>query len=45
MEYPDTPPDWEYREQLEQIRKTEGNQKLWDMLHQADPDYARELEV
>lgn len=43
MEYPDTPPDWAYRESLEKIRNEEGNQKLWDMLYEVDPEYASEL--
>jgi tRNA A37 N6-isopentenylltransferase MiaA len=45
MEYPETPPDWEYRDKLEEIRQKDGNQKLWDMLYAVDPDYANELEV
>ena len=45
MEYPDTPPDWEYREALERIRIHEGNQILWNMLEVVDPDYAHELNV
>lgn len=43
MDYPDTPPDWEYRDMLEMIRKNEGDEKLWNMLHEVDPDYADEL--
>lgn len=45
MEYPDTPPDWEYRNELENIRLTEGNQVLWNMLYAVDPAYAVELSV
>ena len=45
MEYPDTPPDWEYREALERIRIHEGNQILWNMLEVVDPTYAQELDV
>jgi tRNA dimethylallyltransferase len=45
MEYPDTPPDWEYRNELENIRLTEGNEVLWNMLHAVDPEYAEELSV
>lgn len=37
MEYPDTPPDWIYRAELESIRQQSGNQALWDMLHAVDP--------
>ena len=45
MPYPDTPPDWEYRESLEKIRQEQWNQELWDMLNAVDPEYARTLEV
>lgn len=45
MAYPDTKPDWEYREKLEQIRLEEGNEVLWKMLETVDPEYAHELEV
>lgn len=45
MAYPETPPDWDYRDNLEEIRQKEWNQKLWDMLYAVDPDYANELEV
>ena len=45
MEYPDTKPDWAYRENLEQIRLTKGNEALWNMLETVDPEYAHELEV
>ena len=37
---PETAPDWEYRAELEKIRETEWEQKLWDMLFAIDPDYA-----
>lgn len=43
MEYPDTPPDWGYREELENIRQKKGNIELWNMLHEIDPEYALEL--
>lgn len=43
MEYPDTPPDWAYREHLEMIRREEGNLALWNMLFEVDPTYAQEL--
>lgn len=43
MDYPDTPPDWEYRNMLEEIRKNEGNEVLWKMLAEVDPTYADEL--
>ncbi len=45
MDYPDTPPDWEYRAELEAIRTKYWDQRLWDMLYQVDPTYASELEV
>ncbi|NRH20902.1 tRNA (adenosine(37)-N6)-dimethylallyltransferase MiaA [Candidatus Gracilibacteria bacterium] len=45
MAYPDTPPNWEYREELETIRIEKGNQELWNMLERVDPEYARTLEV
>lgn len=45
MAYPDTKPDWEYREKLEKIRLEEGNEVLWKMLESVDPEYAHELEV
>jgi tRNA dimethylallyltransferase len=45
MAFPENPPDWEYREELEKIRQNEWNEKLWQMLHEVDPEYARELEV
>lgn len=38
-------PDWEYRAELEKIRETEWEQKLWDMLAAIDPDYAAELDA
>ena len=45
MAYPDTPPDWEYREELETIRTQWGNDVLWKMLESVDPEYAHELEI
>jgi tRNA dimethylallyltransferase len=45
MGYPDTPPDWDYRDELEQIRLTRWNQELWNMLAMVDPEYASTLEV
>ena len=45
MAYPDTPPNWEYREELEKIRTAWGNEVLWKMLEDIDPEYAHELEV
>ena len=45
MEYPDTPPNWGYREELEKIRIEKWNQELWNMLNQVDPNYANTLEV
>lgn len=38
-------PDWEYRAELETIRETEWEQKLWDMLAAIDPGYAAELDA
>jgi len=38
-------PDWEYRAELEKIRETLGEQKLWEMLHEIDPDYASQLDA
>jgi tRNA dimethylallyltransferase len=43
MDYPDTPPDWSYREELEEIRKNKGNKVIWNMLAEVDPEYASEL--
>ena len=45
MAYPDTPPDWWYRTELENIRQEKWNQELWNMLEEIDPEYAHELEV
>ena len=45
MGYPDTPPNWEYRSELETIRQEKWNQELWNMLERVDPEYAHELEV
>lgn len=45
MGYPDTPPDWEYRSELETIRQEKWNKELWNMLESVDPEYAHELEV
>jgi len=45
MGYPDTPPDWEYRDELEVIRLEKWNQALWNMLESVDPVYAHTLEV
>ncbi len=38
-------PDWGYRAELEKIRETEWEQKLWEMLAAIDPDYAAELDA
>lgn len=43
MEYPDNPPDWDYRQELENIRAEKWNEYLWQMLHDVDPLYADEL--
>ncbi len=45
MGYPDTPPDWEYRQELELLRQQKWNQELWNMLEKVDPGYAHELEA
>ena len=45
MDYPDTPPDWIYRDAMEVLRQKEWNEYLWNMLHAIDPDYANELEI
>ena len=45
MGYPDTPPDWDYRSELEDIRLAKWNQALWNMLESIDPEYAHTLEV
>lgn len=45
MGYPDTPPDWEYRKELEATRQEKWNQEIWNMLEKIDPGYAHELEV
>ncbi len=45
MGYPDTPPDWEYRAELEDIRVAKWNQELWNMLESVDPAYAHALEI
>ena len=44
MGYPDTPPNWEYRAGLEDIRVAEWNQELWNMLEIIDPEYAHALD-
>ena len=43
MDYPDTPPDWAYRDELERIRQDDWDIALWNMLDRVDPEYAREL--
>lgn len=45
MALPDVEPDWKYREELEIIRKKDGDIALWNMLDAIDPEYARELSV
>jgi tRNA dimethylallyltransferase len=45
MGYPDTPPDWDYRDELEQIRLSKWDQELWNMLDRVDHLYAATLEV
>lgn len=43
MAFPENPPDWKYREELENMRKDKGDKFLWDMLFEVDPEYAKEL--
>lgn len=45
MAYPDTQPNWEYRKELEAIRTQWGNEVLWKMLEDIDPEYAHALAV
>lgn len=45
MAYPDTPPNWEYRAELETIRIEKWNHELWNMLEQIDSEYAHTLEI
>lgn len=44
MAYPDTPPDWDYRAELETIRLTIWTKELWNMLERVDPEYAHTLD-
>lgn len=41
---PEVKADWEYREELEAFREKEGNEALWQKLHDVDPEYASELD-
>ncbi|GAB0174264.1 MAG: tRNA (adenosine(37)-N6)-dimethylallyltransferase MiaA [Candidatus Altimarinota bacterium] len=43
MAFPENPPDWKYRNELEAIRQEKGNEFLWNMLFEVDPEYAKEL--
>ena len=45
MGYPDTPPDWDYRAELEDIRVAKWNQAIWNMLESIDLEYAHTLDV
>lgn len=45
MDYPDTPPDWIYRKELEDLREQYGDHHLWDMLSEVDPEYANTLDI
>lgn len=38
--YPTTEPDWALRDELETLREKSGNEALWQMLHDIDPEYA-----
>jgi tRNA dimethylallyltransferase len=41
---PEVPADWSYRDELEVFREKEGNEALWQKLHEVDPSYAAELD-
>jgi tRNA dimethylallyltransferase len=41
--YPKTEPDWTLRDELETYRDKNGNEALWNMLHDTDPEYADTL--
>ncbi len=41
--YPTTEPDWTLRDELETYREKNGNEALWNMLHDIDPEYADTL--
>ena len=41
--YPTTEPDWILRDELETYREKNGNEALWNMLHDIDPEYADTL--
>jgi tRNA dimethylallyltransferase len=43
--FPSTEPNWKLREELEEKRQKEGNESLWNMLHDLDPKYAEVLHV
>lgn len=43
--FPSTEPNWTLREELENKRQAEGNESLWNMLHEMDPSYAETLHV
>lgn len=41
--YPSIPADWELRAELEDFRLKNGNEALWNRLHELDPIYANTL--
>lgn len=43
FDVPEVPPDWEFRDELEKYRLTNGNEALWKRLEAVDPAYAAEL--
>jgi tRNA dimethylallyltransferase len=43
--FPSTEPNWTLRAELEEKRQKEGNESLWNMLHEIDPHYAETLHV
>lgn len=43
FDIPTFEPDWEYRDELEALRKEHGNEYIWNLLHTVDPKYASEL--
>lgn len=45
FDIPESEPDWDYRNFLEQIRLEKWNEYIWNMLNEIDPYYANELEI
>lgn len=44
FDIPEIAPDWQYREELENIRIEKWNEFIWEMLNEVDSEYASELE-